>query len=71
LSEPLRAGRDCEPADWDGVALVWFESLDALAAAASTDAGRTAGAALLDDERKFIDLARCQIWIAEDFAIID
>lgn len=71
MSEPLRAGRDCEPAPWDGVALVWFDSLDGLAAAAATEAGRAAGAALLHDERKFIDLPRCQIWIAEDHAIVD
>jgi uncharacterized protein (TIGR02118 family) len=69
-SDALRIGRDCEPAPWDGVALVWFESLDALAAAASTEAGRAAGAALLEDERRFLDLPRCQIWITEEHPVI-
>jgi hypothetical protein len=37
----------------------------------ATDAGRAAGAALLEDERRFIDLARSPLWLAEEHALIE
>ncbi len=49
-------------APYDGVAEVWWESKQAFLAATSSPAGRTAGKALIDDERTFIDLASSPIW---------
>jgi len=69
-SDLLRAGRDCEPAPWDGVAVVWFESVDALAEISTTPDARAAQRALLEDERRFLDLPRCQIWFTEDHQVI-
>ncbi|MEI7444541.1 MAG: EthD domain-containing protein [Burkholderiales bacterium] len=51
------------PVAYDGVAELWFDSLEAMQAAAATPEGRAAGRALLEDERAFIDLAASPIWI--------
>jgi uncharacterized protein (TIGR02118 family) len=71
FTEAIRASRGCEPSEYDGVALVWFDSLDALGAAASTPEGQAAGAALLEDEQRFLDLERCLIWLTEDHAVVE
>lgn len=70
VSEALRASRSCDPQPFDGVALISFESLDALGAAAGSEAGRAAGAALLEDERRFLDLERCVIWLADEHVVV-
>jgi hypothetical protein len=71
FTEAIRASRGCEPSDYDGVALVWFDSLDALGAAASSSEGQAAGAALLEDERRFLDLERCLIWLTDDHPVVE
>ncbi|MGH8984034.1 MAG: EthD domain-containing protein, partial [Acidimicrobiia bacterium] len=53
LTDVLRAGRGCAREHFDGMALISFESLDALQAAAATPRGVAAGVELLDDERRF------------------
>jgi uncharacterized protein (TIGR02118 family) len=58
------------PDAFDGIAELWWESADDLVAATATDAGRVAAQALLDDERRFIDLRRSPLWIGEEHAII-
>jgi uncharacterized protein (TIGR02118 family) len=70
VSEALRLSRDCAPERYDGVALVSFESLEALGASAASDAGRAAGAALLEDERRFLDLPNCVIWLADEHVVV-
>jgi uncharacterized protein (TIGR02118 family) len=70
LGSAIAQSRGCEPSQYDGVALVWFDSAEALAASASTMEGAAAAAALLEDERKFLDLTRCQLWIAEDHPVL-
>src|SRR4051794_2926941 len=55
--EALRASRG-GPEPFDGVAELWWDSVESLAEASSTPEGRAAGRALLEDEREFIDLAR-------------
>lgn len=65
----LRAGRG-GPEPFDGVAELWWESLETLQAATATPAGQTAGAALLEDERRFIDLAHSPLWLCEEREVI-
>ena len=69
VNEGLRRGRG-GPEEYDGVAELWFESLEALAAAGATPEGRAAGRRLLEDERRFIDLARSPVWVAEEHTIV-
>jgi uncharacterized protein (TIGR02118 family) len=70
LSAALRGSRHAEDTHYDGVALISFDSLGALAAAAATDEGRAAGAALLEDEQRFIDLERSVIWLTDTHDVI-
>lgn len=65
----LRASRG-GPADYDGVAELWWDSLDDLAAATASADGRAASLALLEDERRFIDLARSPLWLGREHVVI-
>ena len=65
----LRASRG-GPEDYDGVAELWWDSLDDLAAAAPSEEGRAASLAPLEDERRFIDLARSPLWLGREHVVI-
>ncbi len=66
-----RAGSlEAAPAIYDGVAELWWDSLEDLRAATATDEGRAAGRLLLEDEAKFIDFARSPLWYGEEHQII-
>ena len=54
-SERIRASRGAPP-EYDGVAELWYDSLESLLAARSPESS-VAARDLLEDERKFIDLA--------------
>jgi len=69
LNDALQASRG-GPDAYDGVAELWWDSADALAAAIATPEGRAAGEALLADERQFIDLARSPLFVAVERPII-
>jgi len=69
FNDALRASRGAlEP--FDGTAELWWDSLDALAAGASSEQGVIAGQKLLEDESRFIDLARSALWLGEEVEII-
>jgi len=65
----LRASRDA-PAEFDGVAELWFDSLEALAANNERAEAREAGRRLLEDERRFIDLENSPLWWGEERVIV-
>jgi uncharacterized protein (TIGR02118 family) len=69
LTELLRAGRGCAPQHFDGMALISFESLDALQAASATPAGLAAGVELLEDERRFIDHEQSVVWFTDHVGV--
>src|SRR4029077_18746844 len=56
LDEALAASRGSEPRYYDGVAELWWESVEDVLEASMSDEGLLAGQALLEDERRFIDL---------------
>lgn len=58
------------PHAYDGMAELWFDSLEAMRAAAATPEGRLAGRLLLEDERAFIDLSASPIWIGDPRVIV-
>ncbi|MEX0784772.1 MAG: EthD domain-containing protein [Dehalococcoidia bacterium] len=68
-SEPIQQSRG-GPEEYDGVAELWYESFEALAALRSPEA-TAAGRELLDDERKFIDLANSPLWWAQERPVIE
>ncbi len=55
---------------YDGVAELWWDSWDALFKAGQNPGNAEAGAALLEDERKFIDLERSPLWFNEERVIV-
>jgi uncharacterized protein (TIGR02118 family) len=65
------AGPRQSPEPFDGVAELWLDSLDALIAAGGSEAGRAASKELLEDERRFIDLERSPLMLAEEHVVID
>ena len=69
LNDALRRGRG-GPEAYDGVAELWFDSLEALAAAGGMPEGKAAGRRLVEDERTFIDLARSPVLIAAEHPIV-
>jgi uncharacterized protein (TIGR02118 family) len=52
---------------YDGVAELWWDSEKALGEAMATEGGREAGAALLADEKKFIDLASSPLYFTHEY----
>jgi uncharacterized protein (TIGR02118 family) len=69
LNAALAASRGA-PEEYDGIAELWWESIADLSAAIQSPEGRVAGDALLEDERRFIDLARSPLWLAEEHQVI-
>lgn len=62
-------GSDIEP--YDGVAELWWESIEDIIEAVATKEGSDAGHDLLRDERNFIDQANSSIFYAEEYVIFD
>lgn len=65
VSESARLSRG-GPEQYDGVAQLWWDSFDDMAATAGDPAAREAGLMLLEDERRFIDLSRSPLWWGEE-----
>jgi uncharacterized protein (TIGR02118 family) len=66
LNDGLRASRGNDPDIYDGVAELWWESAETLAAGPSTPEGRQAARELLEDEKRFIDFSRSVMFLAEE-----
>jgi uncharacterized protein (TIGR02118 family) len=71
LDEAIAGPRGSEPRVYDGVAELWWDSLEELVTAFSSDAGQVAGQKLLEDEQRFIDLPRSPLWLGEENVMID
>jgi uncharacterized protein (TIGR02118 family) len=69
LNAALRASRG-GPEEFDGVAELWWDSLVELQAGVGSPEGRAAGEALLEDERRFIDLARSPLWLGQEHPVV-
>ena len=66
----LRESRGAEEG-YDGTAEVWWEDAAALEAALQSPQGAEAGQALLEDEARFIDLARSSLFLTEEHVVLD
>lgn len=69
VSEGLRASRGA-PEPYDGVAELWFDGLEAMAENGRRPEAQAAGRLLLEDERRFIDLARSPLWFGEEKVVV-
>ena len=70
FSEAMRRHRGA-PEDFDGVAELWWDSLDDLVAAFGSEEGQQANATLAEDEARFIDLERSSLFLTEEQVIFD
>lgn len=68
ISADLRRARG-GPEGFDGVAQLWWDSLEDMAASADDPEAAKAGRLLLEDERRFIDLTRSPLWWGEERVI--
>ena len=56
---------------YDGLAEVWWDSLDALIAMSRSEEGQRANETLIEDEARFIDFGRSSFFITEEHAILE
>jgi uncharacterized protein (TIGR02118 family) len=56
---------------YDGLAEVWWDSLEALLSASASEEARGAAETLIEDEGRFIDQARSSIFLAEEHTILE
>jgi uncharacterized protein (TIGR02118 family) len=70
LNRALAASRGTAEA-YDGLAEVWWDSLDALVAASGSEDGQRATVTLIEDEAKFIDFERSSLFVTEEHPIIE
>lgn len=68
FNDAIRGSRGA-PEMYDGVAELWWDSIDDLTAPPTSES-QAAGLALLEDERKFIDLSRSPLFIGEEKVIV-
>jgi len=69
LNQATAASRSA-PEEYDGVAELWWDSLESYAQSASSTEGRQAAIELLEDERRFIDHARSPLWLNEENPVV-
>jgi uncharacterized protein (TIGR02118 family) len=67
---PVVAARGAAIAPYDGVAELWWKDIDDIVAAGATPESRAAGRRLLEDERRFIDLANSPLFFVHEHEII-
>lgn len=57
-------------APYDGVAELWYDSIEAMIAGAGRPEARQAGRELLEDERRFIDLPNSPLFYVREHTVI-
>jgi hypothetical protein len=67
---PAVNARGCQVPPYDGVAEVYWETVEDLLDGASSPEGRAAGRALLEDERRFIDLPNSSLFFVREHEIV-
>lgn len=75
-SLPVEASADLRgarggPEGYDGVAELWWDSLDDMAQTYTDPKAAEAGRLLLEDEKRFIDLARSPLFWGQENVMID
>ena len=66
LNEAMAQARGGMEPVYDGVAELWFESREVLAATLADAEAQVAAQQLVEDEARFIDLAHSPLWLAYD-----
>ncbi len=71
LDEALASTRGAEAGRYDGVAELWWDSIQDIVEVGDTEEGQLALTALLEDEQRFIDLPASAIWLGEENVVVD
>ena len=58
------------PEPFDGMVEAWWESLEAVQHAMEDPEAQTAWAALMEDEKRFIDLENSPMWFGEEHLVV-
>lgn len=66
-NERMQKARGGMEPSYDGVAELWWETEAALTETLGGTAGQAAAAALLEDERRFIDLPNSPLWLNHEY----
>ncbi|MEW5688348.1 MAG: EthD domain-containing protein [Pseudomonadota bacterium] len=69
VSAGIRDSRGA-PQEYDGVAELWFDSLEAMLENGRRPEAQAAGVLLLEDEKRFIDLARSPLWWGHEHVVV-
>jgi uncharacterized protein (TIGR02118 family) len=69
IQDALRASRG-GPEAYDGVAELWWDGRADFEAALSDPAAQEAARALLEDERRFVDLGASPLFVADEHAVV-
>ena len=70
LDAALAESRGAQIEPYDGVAQLWWDSLEDISAVLGDEAGQQAAAELLKDESRFIDLAATSLWLGEENVVV-
>jgi uncharacterized protein (TIGR02118 family) len=70
LNEAVAAQRGSQPQFYDGVAELWWDSPEDLAAVFSSEVALAAAQELLEDEQRFIDLPNSPLWLGEENVVV-
>jgi len=70
VNAALQASRRGPPS-YDGVAELWYDSLEDLGARMQDPKAREAAALLLEDERRFIDLPKSPLWWGVERPVVE
>lgn len=69
INTAIRKGRG-GPESFDGIAELWFDSIESMMAPTDTPEGKAAMKALREDEVRFIDAAHSPVSVGEDHPLV-
>lgn len=70
VNDQIRASRGA-PEEYDGVAELWWDSLEDLSEAMNSEEGRKASLELFEDEKMFIDHERSPLWVGREIEVVE
>lgn len=68
LMDALNRDREIPP--YDGIAEIWYDSVDDIMAAVATEEGRAAGKEILADETTFVDSVSSPVMLSVEHEIV-
>lgn len=70
IQSQIELVRDMTHFDFDGIAELWYQNLDAHLNARNTAEGANALAEIIADEKRFIDLSKSQMWYSHEIEVL-